>query len=268
MGLNLSTNGELTDNQKKRMEKMGLTEEQMINKLMIDNGTYKYPISIIIPVYNAEKYIEQCVRSALSQTITCEVIVVDDGSTDGTLDVLKQINSITVLVKSNGGTASALNTGIRNSKGDWIKWLSADDVLYPEYAKKLMDYISTTPNNKNKIYYTNYMIIDSDGNFINYFIEPPQRNFMTNDEQFEELLRYYYGNGSSSLIHRETFEKIGYFDESLPYFEDYDFWLRAGKNGMRFELINESLLKYRRHEKQMTNIADNSLAETIKEKYR
>lgn len=221
-------------------------------------------VSIIIPVYNGEKFIRECIESALNQNYNdYEIIIVDDGSTDSTLDILTQIEGITVLIKNNGGTASALNIGIKNARGQWIKWLSADDILHVDYLKTIMN-----DPDPEKIYYTNYRIIDKDGNHIRDFIEPIERNLRTNKEQFDELMKYFYGNGSSSLIHKSVFEKIGMFDDKLRHSEDYDFWLRASKNGILFELIPEFLLSYRNHDDQLTNKIGGSLDGMIKARYR
>jgi teichuronic acid biosynthesis glycosyltransferase TuaG len=96
-------------------------------------------VSIIIPVYNCQKYVGYAIESALNQTYEdVEVIVIDDGSFDDTLDIITQFDGITVLVKNNGGTASALNEGIKTAKGDWIHWLSADDVLH-DYCNRGYD---------------------------------------------------------------------------------------------------------------------------------
>ena len=117
------------------------------------------------------------------------------------------------------------------------------------------------------IYYTDYDIIDSEGGFIKNFKEP-DRTKMNWEEKHNELLRYYYGNGSTSLINRDVFDKIGLFDESLPYFEDYEFWLRASYNKIDLIHIPITTLKYRRHKDQMTNKVDISLADEIRSKYR
>jgi len=82
-------------------------------------------ISIIIPVYNCERYIAEAIESALNQTWEDkEIIVIDDGSTDGTAEIAKSYKVI-YIYKPNGGTGSALNMGIKLARGDWIKWLSA-----------------------------------------------------------------------------------------------------------------------------------------------
>jgi glycosyltransferase involved in cell wall biosynthesis len=257
----------LSESQERERRKRGLTTEQMIRRLSIINGLVPYRTSIIIPVYNGKKYIERCINSAKSQTLDdIEIIVVDDGSTDNTLKIISEIPDITVLIKPNGGTASALNTGIRNAKGDWIHWLSADDMLYENAIELMLDEIQITPNMRNYIFYSHYDIIDENDTIIDQFIEPVERNLKTREERFKELLGNYYGNGSSTMIHKSVFEKIKY-DESLPHSEDYDFMLNAMKNGYDMKLVNRKTLKYRRHKDQLTNKVGGSLSDMIRSKY-
>jgi teichuronic acid biosynthesis glycosyltransferase TuaG len=263
LGVKLSSTGSLTDAQIRKAERLGISFEEMTKRIERINNMEKPLVSIIIPVYNCEKYVRECVESALKQDYdSFEVIVVDDGSTDGTLDILTSIDGITLLIKNNGGTASALNAGIRNAKGNWIKWLSADDVIKPDYLKNMMNVLTIT----DAIYYTNYEVIDEYGNHLRNFIEPEIRNFRSNEEQFEELMKYFYGNGSSSLIHKSVFEKIGMFDESLTHSEDYELWLRASKMGIRMVLIPTLDLKYREHPDQLTKKIGGSLDGQIKRK--
>ena len=266
MGISLKDG--LTENHKKAARLMGITDEEMYNRLVMLQPGFVYPCSIIIPVYNGEKYILEAVISALNQTIPCEVIVVNDGSTDKTHDLLCGVPNITYLIKPNGGTASALNIGIRNSNGNWIHWLSADDVLYPDAVENMFKEILITPNQKNYIYYSNYDIIDEHSGGIGSFKEPLERNFKTKEERFKELMGNYYGNGSSTMIHRSVFDKIGYFDESLAHSEDYDFLLKAMYNGMDLKLVNLNTLKYRYHSEQMTHKVGGSLNEVIRSRYR
>lgn len=257
----------LSENQKKAAQLMGITEAEMYERLLKLQDSYMWTVSIIIPVYNGEKYIKECIDSALKQSVQCEVIVINDGSTDRTHDICKEIDGITYLIKPNGRTASALNCGIRNCHANWIHWLSADDVLYNNAVEVMLKEISLTPNNKNHIYYSNYDIIDEDGIMIGEFIEPLTRNYTTKEERFKELLGNYYGNGSSSMIHKDTFEKIK-FDESLQHSEDYDMWLHAMSEGMDLKLVPVKTLKYRRHKDQLTNTVGGSLSEFIRSRYR
>lgn len=264
MGSVFSMYNTLTDSQKEKAHILGISEDEMIQKILRINNMEKPNVSVIIPVFNCEKYIKYAIDSVLRQTYdSYELIVVDDGSTDGTLDIITEYDGITVLVKPNGGTSSALNTGIKSSKGNWIKWLSADDVLFDNYLEVMMKNARD-----DRINYCNYERINEYGEFIKNFIEPIERNNKTNKEQFDELMRYFYGNGSSSLIHKSIFDKIGLFDDSLKHSEDYDFWLKASKNGIIFELIPEILLKYRVHPEQLTNKVGGSIDEIIRSRYR
>ncbi len=266
MGISLKDG--LTENHKKAADLIGITHEEMYDRLLKLQPDFVHPCAIIIPVYNGEKYIKEAVISALNQTIPCEVIVVNDGSTDKTHDLLCGVPNITYLIKPNGGTASALNIGIRNSNSHWIHWLSADDVLYPDAVEIMLKEIALTPNQKNYIYYSDYDIIDEYSQLVGEFIEPIHRNFSTKEERFKELLGNYYGNGSSSMIHKSVFEKIGYFDESIQHSEDYDFWLKAMKNGIDLKLIPIKTLRYRRHPEQLTVKYGGNLNELIRSRYR
>jgi len=211
-------------------------------------------VSIIIPVYNTEKFIEECIESALNQTYKeIEIIVVDDGSTDGSLKIIKKfINQIKIISKSNGGTASALNTGIKEMNGEWFKWLSADDVLYPNAIQDLVNSARKLKDKENYILYSNYDIINADGKILSHFIEP---NY--NEKDFFELntilLDHYIGNATTSLIHKSAFDRYGMFDESVDFAEDYELWLRLCiLNKFRLHLVPKTLAKYRIHDTQIT----------------
>jgi len=213
-------------------------------------------------VYNGEKYLRECIESALTQD--CEVIIVDDGSTDGTYKIIKEFDYIPHIYQDNRGTASALNLGIKYASKDWIHWLSADDVLYSNTVEFMLKFCTS----KDKIYYTNYDIIDENSNIIGEFIEPIERNNRTKEERFVELLGNYYGNGSSTMIHKDVFRHIGGFNESLKHSEDYDFMLKAMSHGYDMHLIPYKTLMYRRHPDQLSNKVGGSLNEFIRSKYR
>src|SRR5579885_2076138 len=134
-------------------------------------------VSVIIPVYNAEQYIRESVRSVLGQTYDdIEIIAVDDGSTDKSLEILREYeNKIKIISKKNGGTATAFNTGIKVMSGEWFKWLSADDVLYPTAVQELVD-AAAKIQDKNTVIYSNYDIIDETGKVVKQFIEPDYNN--------------------------------------------------------------------------------------------
>ena len=115
-------------------------------------------VSIIIPVYNASKYIDECIQSALGQTYNdVEIIAVDDGSKDDSLQKLRKYSDkMKVMTKENGGTPSALNAGIKMMSGEWFKWLSADDVLEKNAIEVLINETNKVANNsKSCIFYSN-----------------------------------------------------------------------------------------------------------------
>jgi glycosyltransferase involved in cell wall biosynthesis len=211
-------------------------------------------VSIVIPVYNAQEYLQECIESAINQTYReIEIIVVNDGSTDNSFNILKKYsNRIIIITKENGGTSSALNAGIKNMNGEWFKWLSADDVLYPNALEEMILESSKVENKENTIFYSNYDIINSDGDMVEKFTEP-NYNQLETFQQGVILLDHYFGNGTTSLIHRSAIQKYGAFNETIGYKEDYEFWLRyCVLHKCRLYLIPKTLAKYRVHQKQLT----------------
>lgn len=225
-------------------------------------------ISIVIPIYNAEKFLVECITSALNQTYkNIEIIAVNDGSTDSSLSILKNFEKeIKIIDKKNGGTASALNTGIRNMTGDWFKWLSADDLLKPNAIEKLVLEIKNLGDDaKNYIFYTHYDLIDETGKIIDTHIEP-NNNSLTSFQKNVVLLDHFYGNGTTSIMHKSIFEKCGFFDESLGYKDDYEFWLRCCLLfNYELYLLPENLAQYRIHSSQLTKVRYDDALEKIKQ---
>lgn len=213
-------------------------------------------VSIIIPVYNAEDYIEECLKSALNQTYKdIEIIAINDGSKDDSLSKLEKFSEyIKIISKNNGGTASALNTGIKAQTGEWFKWLSADDALHANAIEELISEAKITNSPENCIFYSNYHIINSNSKIIGEFIESNYNGLSTFDIN-TRLLDGYIGNGTTCLIHKSAFDKCGLFDQTLEFGEDYEFWLRlCVLNGYRLHLIPKFLAKYRHHNTQLTSI--------------
>ncbi len=135
--------------------------------------------------------------------------------------------------------------------GSWVKWLSADDVLYPNAIEELVSATEDIDKTKN-ILYSNYDIIDQDGKIIEAFIEPDYSNLSQFDFNVI-LLDHYIGNGSSSLIHKSTIEKFGGFNEEVGFKEDYELWLRyCIKYDCRLHLVPKKLVKYRVHPTQLS----------------
>jgi len=212
--------------------------------------------SIIIPIYNGEKYIEECIESALNQTYEdIEIIVVDDGSTDGTSKILKKYeDKIKIITKENGGVTSAMNVGILNMKGEWFKLLGADDVLENVAVEELVKLSSGTKNKKNCIFVSDYKTIDSNGEIIGEIkhssIYSPLDNFNRN----VCLLDYFKGNAVTSFIHKSTLKSFGIFDEKFKIAPDYELWLRYCLiHNCTLQFVPKSLVRYRIHPKMLTN---------------
>lgn len=200
-------------------------------------------VSIIVPFYNCP-FIDQALESLVNQTYKyIEIIVVNDGSTQYTEKISPYLDKIKYIEKKNGGTASALNMGIKNATGDYFCWLSSDDIFYPEKTEVQLDFML---RNHALFSYTSYHCINEKNEIIsaNLGTNPPNRL-----ELIKAMSRGNIINGCSVMIHRKVFNLIGVFDEKLPYTHDYDLWLRVvQKFGIHF--VPQPLLLYRVH-KQM-----------------
>ncbi|KWW22532.1 MULTISPECIES: glycosyltransferase [Peribacillus] len=197
-------------------------------------------VSIIVPFYNCP-YIEKALESLINQTYkNIEIIVVDDGSTLYSEKIEPFLDKILFIKKENGGTASALNTGIEHATGDYICWLSSDDIFYPEKTEiqlRLME------RENAQFSYTSYYCIDENGEIITPVIgiNPPTRL-----EFIKAMIKGNIINGCSVMIQKKVFEQIGVFDEALLYTHDYDLWLRIMQN-YKFHFVPKPLLQYRIH---------------------
>ncbi len=203
-------------------------------------------VSVVIPVFNQERYLGQAIDSILAQSYRdFELIVVDDGSTDATNDVIRRYEpQIRAFRKPNGGGASALNLGIREARGDWIAWLSSDDLWEPNKLARQMEVVRGLPSVK--FVFTDDCIIDSRGKVLERrrFSMPSSRKL-----RLLKLARGCFIDGSSVLIHMDIFRKIGLFDEGDRFTPDYDLWFRIAKE---FEMahVPEPLVLYRVHGSQ------------------
>jgi len=208
-------------------------------------------VSIIISVYNSQKFLEECIESALNQTYqNIEIIAVDDGSTDNSLKILKKYsNKIKIISKKNAGTASALNQGIKIAKGEWIKRLDHDDVLYPDAVENLVSVGKNIEDKKNTILYGYIDRINLTGKVT----KKPESNY-NNLEIFDFnviLLDHFIANHNASLIHRSSFEEYGMYNESIEISEDYELWLRyCLLHGCRLHQIPKTIVKSRIHSAQ------------------
>lgn len=201
-------------------------------------------ISVIIPAFNASAFLRPCLDSVMEQTYRdFETIVVDDGSTDDTAEVVSAYRSrVRYFHKANGGTSSALNAGIRIAKGEYLAWLSADDLFLPTKLERQLDQLTANPTLK--ISHTAFHIIDSGGNLQRTFVLPT--NMLASFSPLS-LIKFNMINGSSILFHRECLASTDGFDESIQGTEDWDMWIRMSCF-FAFGYIAEPLMLYRWHE--------------------
>ena len=209
-------------------------------------------ISVITPVYNGEDFIQETINSVLniSQNYNIEYIVVNDGSTDQTLEQLKKFEGrIKVFTKINGGESSAVNFGLQKANGDLVLIVSADDPLpSEEIFNGAEDFFTSDPNVV--AWYPNWTIIDEHG---------IQMREVEVDDYSDELLigRFRCLPGPGTLIRRSAALAIGGRNEKWTFVGDYDFWLRLSRVG-RLVKRNDVLAQWRFHEGS-TSIAKRGL---------
>lgn len=206
-------------------------------------------VSVVIPTYNRVDLLPACLDSVLAQDYpSFEVAVVDDGSTDETPELCRRYgDKIRYLRKVNGGTASALNVGVGAMRGSWFKWLSSDDMIEKGGLSAL---VAAGEGSDADIVYGDLTEIDHEGRFRG---ERRQRSFTDHNELLVELWRHFIGSACGSIIRASAFDRVGLFDESLGYAEDYEWWLRAALiQGVRFKHIPTPVGMYRVHPGQIS----------------
>ena len=214
-------------------------------------------VSVVIPTYNRDEFIVNCVQSVRAQSLPgCEIIVVDDGSKDMTYQKLKELGfesrttpepTLRYIYQENRGVSAARNLGIKEASGEYIALLDSDDFWLPT---KLERQISILVRNKahvrlchtDEIWMRNGIRVNSH-----------KRHKKEGGDIFLKCLKMCCISPSSVVLHKSVFDDIGVFDENLPACEDYDFWLRyCAKEEVIF--VNERLLvKNGGHKSQLSH---------------
>jgi glycosyltransferase involved in cell wall biosynthesis len=196
-------------------------------------------VSVILPVFNGEAFIQTALESVLSQTFqNFELIVVDDGSTDATMAIVESYGDrLQILRQQNAGHASARNAAARKANGDWIAMIDADDVWHPEKLQQqlavatLADVVYTATHN-----FEDSLRVD-EATFTN--------GRCPSGDVFDDLMLDNFVTHSSILMRRDKFFAAGGYDESLRTTSDWDLWLRMSAAGCRFHGIPVPLTHYR-----------------------
>jgi len=219
---------------------------------------FKPMVSIVIPVYNGSRYMREAIDSALAQTYeNIEVIVVNDGSTDDTEEIaLSYGEKVRYFAKENGGVSTALNIGIKNMKGEYFSWLSHDDVYYPHKIEKSIEAIKDCPD---CIVYSNYDVIDSENNIVETADFRKYYRY-ANQECGTSVVLNGAANGCTIMIPYKKFDIYGQFDENLRTTQDYDLFFKMFRE-QKLVFVNESLIKFRVHNEQQTNVNPRTVSE-------
>lgn len=198
-------------------------------------------ISVLIPSYNSEKYIEACLQSILEQSLKpTEIIVVDDGSSDKTVQILQAYKNIKVICQEKKGVSFARNTALKESCGEFIAFQDADDLWLEDKLKLQFEFLCNNPD------------IDFVFSKMNNFIDS------TIDDQSKIYWEQFQGKnidpiGLPSMLSRRTvFEKVGNFNSELPFGEDLDWFSRVEEAGIKKIIMPEVLALRRLHNSNTT----------------
>lgn len=193
----------------------------------------KPKISVVTPCYNCEKYLSDTLSSVFEQTILPdEIVLVDDGSSDGTVDLIEKLIAehpevcIRLVKQKNNGPGAARNAGIKAAKGDWIAFLDSDDIWKKRKIERVLE---TLTENQEAIMIANDICeVYEDGRrnevYLHTYYNPKESAFV-------QLYHGCFLSTSSVCVKKEVLEKVGGFDITLRSAQDYDLWLRVSQEG-------------------------------------
>ena len=190
-------------------------------------------VSVVIPVFNGERFLGEAVESVLAQQYShLEIIVVDDGSTDGTASVARSLSeTVRYFYQTNQGPAAARNRGIEQAQGSLIAFADADDLWPVDKLALQLPYLIKTPA-------------------IDIVLGRIQQVMVSGSTQAPEPA--FSVNLGSAVIRKSVFERLGLFDETMRYSEDVDWFMRAREGGATIVTTDAVTLFYRQHEENMT----------------
>ncbi len=205
-------------------------------------------ISIITPSFNQSDYLESTIQSVLAQNFPkLEYSVIDGGSTDGTLAILRQYSHrLTWLSEPDEGQAQAINKGLRRANGEIVAWLNSDDIYLPDALPAVAEFFSAHP--AIDVVYGDYYLIDGRGKILLRKREIP----------FDYNILLYglnYIGQPAAFFRRRVLERFGYLDENLHYGLDWEYWLRVASGGGQFAHLPRYLAATRIHTAAKTIVA-------------
>jgi glycosyltransferase involved in cell wall biosynthesis len=223
--------------------------------LIGDNGTVssKPLVSVVIPYYNAERYLRGAIESVLGQTYApLETIVVDDGSSDRSTEIARSFDAVTVIVQENRGPSTARNRGFAASRGELVAFHDSDDEMLPEKLEVQVGHLLDHPTVGCVL--AEQVVIVEPGAELPFWHEgskvptvmPPRPAELADEPMVHPM---------TMVVRRETFEQVGGFDESMRPAEDFDWMLRASEAGIEIARLSDVLLRRRVHPASLTQDA-------------
>lgn len=205
-------------------------------------------VSVVVPVYNGESTIEDTVKSVLNQTfLDFELIIINDGSADSTLDVIAKFKDsrVKIFTYTNSGLSASRNRGIDHALSEYISFLDADDLWTADKLEAQVNALREHPEAAVAYSWTDF--IDERGNPLGIGI-----HYTANGYVFPKLLEFFFiGSGSNALIRKQVFEEVGRFDETLTSAEDLDMFLRLASQ-YQFSAVPAPQILYRVTENSMS----------------
>ncbi|MEO0981721.1 MAG: glycosyltransferase [Pseudomonadota bacterium] len=218
-------------------------------------------VSIVVPVFNSDRYLRECVESLFAQTVDdFEIIIVDDGSTDGTPALLATLAGeaeargvpFKVLSQVNAGPSPARNAGIKAARADFILFVDSDDRCDPEVAETLLSRMHAPGASRPDVVFPLVRYIDADG-VRHGAIGRPHGGFSLEEIIVSNPIHTMTG----VLARRQALLDLGGFDESFRSCGDFELWLRVARGGGdRIDCVWEPLVDHRRHGAQTTSVLD------------
>jgi len=196
-------------------------------------------VSVIMPVYNGERFIDFALKSIFSQEYRpLDVIVVDDGSVDATADIIARYHEARYIAQPHNGLGAALNTGLDAARGEFITFLDSDDWWAPDTLRRQMDRMIAHPEAD--------LVLGKMQNIM----EPGSSVVVkTKNLQAEPMVGLVWG---ALMVRRRVFDTIGQFNSTLTHAIDVDFFIRAKEAGLRMDIIQEIFLYHRIHGSNMS----------------
>jgi len=246
---------------------------KLLTKISGISPEYRDKVSIIMPVYNSEKYLKEAISSVLNQSYSnFELIIVDDGSTDNSLNIAREFaeqdKKVTVItLKEHKGVAVARNEGLKRARGEFITCMDSDDIMLLNAIKTRVEFLNSHLE-VDLVFGKIHKVIDKEGNPIeNVFSEEiEQFNRKKKDNKFYEKVKklelWVLGVGVTSMFRRNLLFQTGYYEESLLVGDDKDFFFRIFKKANP-ACVPEPVILYRLHESNLSGTVDKETGEWV-----